>query len=49
MTALQTGWRWLPFGLGLVAGLVLAELMNMMVAYPTPVVDLLQALDFALL
>ncbi|WP_428492949.1 hypothetical protein [Rhodopila sp.] len=46
MTAHRTAWGWVPFGLGLLAGLLLAELLSVMMAYPTPVVDLLQWLDF---
>ena len=48
MTAHRSAWRWLPFGLGLLAGLLLAEMLSVMMAYPTPVVDLLQRLDFGL-
>ena len=43
----RTAWPWLPFGCGLLAGLVLTVLLTMIMAYPTPVVDLLQALDFS--
>lgn len=39
--------RWLPFDIGLIAGLGLAEFLAISLSYPTPLADLLQALDFA--
>jgi hypothetical protein len=47
MSALRGARRWLPFGVGLAAGLVLAQLLASGASYPTPLIDLLQALDFA--
>ena len=49
MSAHRNIWRvrWLPLGMGLIAGLVLAELLAISMSCPTPLTDLLQALDFA--
>ena len=38
--------RWLALGMGLIAGLVLAELVAINMSYPTPLSDFVQALDF---